>query len=179
MSAYACPFCDYTAPLPNSVKGHITASADDDHQGESGPEFSDDELLDGDEHPDYGGDPADSADESAESDEQASEQPAPEQDSAEPPEPEQPTETAVGPPDTDASTDGGTGIVPEQDSVSTVSHASDDSAEPECPGCGNTDTVQSAEAYANAAAEQLDQDHIETLESSDYVCGECGGVWDE
>lgn len=172
--AYACPIgdCDYTAPLPGSVKGHVSRKTTDGHEGESGPEYSEDALLQADEHPDYGGDPA-------ESDDAGSDDVDTVTDAGDDGDSDDGTDTAetdTTPPDSDPSPDGGEGIVPEGESVSTVSHGAEN---PECPGCGETESVQAAPAYANAASDQLDSEHVELLESSDYVCGECGGVWDE
>lgn len=43
MTQYECPLeqCDYAAGTVGSVKGHITAKSDSVHQGERGPDYTD------------------------------------------------------------------------------------------------------------------------------------------
>lgn len=50
---------------------------------------------------------------------------------------------------------------------------------PECPACGSTSHVADAGDVARNQGHALGDEHVELLRGSDYVCGECGGVWDE
>lgn len=151
---YGCPIqgCDYSAESPGSVKAHISRTTTvESHEGESGPDY------DGDITPvslEDGG-------ESAGSD----------------PEPETPTEPA----ETSTATDGGAGVVPEDQSWSQSNQSQNQDQNqtepPTCPGCGSTEYMNAGVALENNRG-QLSREHIALLESSEYVCTECGGVFD-
>lgn len=158
MPTYRCPIedCGKEAPTAGAIQGHISGTGYGPHQGESGYAYDAEDLLveDTDGDADSDADTPDDADSGSESAAQ--------------------TDTSGDSSGSDS--DGDSGIVADSDRVETVSQGAVD---PQCPGCGETENVQAAPAYANAAEEQLESEHVELLRNSDYVCGSCGGVWDE
>lgn len=161
-----CPYCGAEV---NALKNHVRLTNGNDHgpSGEYPAGFVDGvdsaqhvdstDGVDPEQVPDAGDDEQDSADDSA-----------------------APAETDVPPDAQPASTDGGSGIVPESDSHTPDATATQQpSASPsdQCLSCGSANYA-SASAYLDRYRDRLDSTDVATLKAGERICGDCGTVWD-
>ena len=166
---YACPLCDYTAGSTGSVKGHITRSTDEAHKGNSGPQMADEiervSLDDNTPESDQTANTGDTTD-TGDTDSQG----------------EQSNGTQADRQATDGGGEAEPAVFPESsqnDTAGGTAETNTAGATPvECPRCGSTDNRE-PDTVLETYSRMLTDEQEQLLQSSDYVCGDCGGVFDE